>query len=692
MVAPDNDPATLYVSPSGDDAWSGTCPEPRADGRDGPLATLEKARDLLRQRRQAGRLEAGATVFVRGGTYARERCFELGARDSGTAGAPVVYRAYGKETPRLQGGRRLESFTPVEDPVVLERLPAEARPHVRQCDLKALGITDFGRFTSRGFGRPTSPAHPELIFQGRRMEVARWPNQDFVRIKAPAALQPEGDGHGGELGCLEAGFLFDGDRPARWQTLEDVWLHGYWAWDWANSYEQLASFAPDTGLVKTRPPHGQYGFRSGQRFYFLNVLEELDQPGEYYLDRNAGVLYFWPPAPLDTGEAVISLLAEPLVRVQDADHVHLVALTLECTRGLGVQIAGAAGVTLAGCTLRNIGNHAVVVEEGTDHRVVSCDICRTGDSGICLSGGDRKTLTPGAHRAVNNHISRIGEWSRCYQPGIRVQGVGHRLAHNLIHDGPHSAVQLSGNEHLIEFNHIHHVCQESGDVGALYLGRDWTERGNVIRHNFFHHTRGYGMGSMAVYLDDCASGTTVFGNVFYQCTRAAFIGGGRNNRIENNVFVDCEPAVLIDGRGLEPRPVWRNMVDRTMKERLEAVDHHRPPYSVRYPDLAELDPYYQAGEGIPPEGNLILRNICQGGEWLQIHWHADPKIVAVQHNLTEEEPGFVDAEAMDFRLRDDSPAFELGFKPIPLDQIGLHADEHRSDLPDQISAPGPQSA
>jgi parallel beta-helix repeat protein len=292
-----------------------------------------------------------------------------------------------------------------------------------------------------------------------------------------------------------------------------------------------------------------------------------------------------------------------------------------------------------------------------------------GDSGISLAGGERETLTPGRHRAADNHIHHIGEWSRSYQPGIRVQGVGQRLEHNHIHDGPHNGILLSGNEHIIEYNHIHHVCQESGDVGAFYMGRDWTECGNVLRYNFFHHTQGVGMGSMAVYLDDCASSTTIFGNIFYQCTRAVFIGGGRNNRVENNIFIDCQPALQIDGRGLDPKPVWRHMVDHTMKERLDAMNYREPPYKTRYPDLKQLAPYYAEEVAIPPEGNLVVRNICCG-PWIDIHWHANRKMIAIQNNMIDEDPLFVDREGMDFQLRVDSPAYEIGFKRIPVDKIG----------------------
>lgn len=625
--------------------------------------TLEAARDHLRSLSDRG----PARVVVDGGLVAMDQSFVLEAADSGTAEAPIIYCAAEPGATRLLGGKILSAFTAIEDERTLGRLPAAARERVVQFDLRAHGISDFGQLRSRGFSRPVTPAHMELFFDGQRMRLARWPSAGWAQIDRPAA--PSDDEHGGQLGDLQAGFYFAEPRLDRWQELDDVWMHGYWGWDWANSYEAIASRDPKSGLIRTKPPHGLYGFRAGARFYFLNVLEELAQPGNYYVDKRRGLLYFWPPSALDTAEVTVSLLEEPILRIEGAQHIRIEGFSLEYGRGSGASITNGESVVMADCTVRNVGNHGIEVEGGQRCEIVGCDVHHCGDSGIVLSGGDRQTLRPGRHRAADNHVHHMGEWSRCYQPGIRVSGVGQRLEHNLIHDGPHNGILLSGNEHIIEYNHIHHVCQESGDVGAFYMGRDWSECGNVLRHNFFHHTQGVGMGSMAVYLDDCASSTTIFGNIFYQCTRAVMIGGGRNNRVENNIFVDCDPAVHIDGRGLDPSPVWRAMVDRTMRERLDAVDHRSPPYGIRYPDLRQLDPYYAEGVGIPPEGNLVVRNICCG-PWLDIRWHADPSIVAVQNNMVDEDPLFVDAEGMDFQLRVDSPAYELGFKRIPVDAIG----------------------
>jgi hypothetical protein len=122
------------------------------------------------------------------------------------------------------------------------------------------------------------------------------------------------------------------------------------------------------------------------------------------------------------------------------------------------------------------------------------------------------------------------------------------------------------------------------------------------------------------------------------------------------------------------------MVHETMRRSLEAVDHHQPPYSTSYPDLKELDTFYANGVGVPPEGNLITRNICVGGQWLVTRWHAHPSMVAVQNNFIDQDPGFFDEAGMDFRLPEDSPVNEIGFKPIPFEKIGLFQDDHRQNI------------
>ncbi|MBN1845569.1 MAG: right-handed parallel beta-helix repeat-containing protein, partial [Sedimentisphaerales bacterium] len=376
----------------------------------------------------------------------------------------------------------------------------------------------------------------------------------------------------------------------------------------------------------------------------------------------------------------VSLLEGPLISLQDASYVTVRGLVLEAARGNGLTIDGGEHNTVAGCTFGLLGDYGLQVRGGRDHRVISCDISHTGDGGVSLAGGDRKTLSPAGHAVLNCHFHHQGRWSKCYVPAVLASGVGIRIANNLIHDHPHCAILYSGNDHCIEYNEIHHIALETGDVGAIYSGRDWTYRGNVIRGNFIHETGGVGMGSMGVYMDDCVSGTEIVGNVFYRVTRAAFLGGGRDHRVINNVFVECSPAVQVDGRGLDTSPVWHTMVADFMKKRLADVPAEL--YRARYPALGDLDKFYRSDARFPPEGNVIARNVCVGGKWLSVGWHATESMLEIKDNYLGQLSDLVNPGGMDFRPKPDCPALASGFEPIATDRIGLQADPYRRRLPD----------
>ncbi|MFN8940807.1 MAG: right-handed parallel beta-helix repeat-containing protein [Acidobacteriota bacterium] len=608
---------------------------------------IERARDALRA---GGKAE---TVRIEAGDYLLERSLEFGPRDP--EGSVYIAEA----GVRLIGGERVRGWRPVKDRSLLARLPERARGRVRMAPMAGLG-----GMSARGFGREHMPAHSELFFNGKRMTVARWPNGEFARIAEPLDREPQDDGHGRKIGRLEFGFRYEGERPAGWKKDENIWVHGYWSWDWADTYERVASIDAGTKSVLTAAPHGIYGFRKDQRYYYLNVLEELDEPGEYWLDYAAKRIYFWPPSEIGKGEVFVSQLDQPLVKIDGARGLRLEGFSLEGGRGDGVRIEGGAGVTLRRWRIRNLGNVGVIVLGGERHAIEHCEISHTGDSAVEITGGDRGSLTPAGHRVEDCDIHDMGQWVRTYNPAVKVNGVGNRVAHNEIHDAPHAGILLTGNDHVIEYNNIHHLALETGDVGAIYIGRDYTERGTVIRYNYIHELGGVGFGSMAVYLDDCASGITIYGNIFYQLKFGAFVGGGRDNRVENNVFVDCNPAIHVDARGMDKRKVWQDMVYVNMKPAVEAMKVMDPPYARRYPEIGSVLPYLARGGGVPPEGNVIRRNLIQG-PGLAVREPARPWVVDVGENLEVKDASFFTPATGGHRVPAGFP-----FEVIAVEKIG----------------------
>lgn len=655
---------TFYVSTAGNDAWSGLLSVPNDAGTDGPLATLEAARDAIRELKSTKGFPAGGiNIVVMPGKYTLEQPLQLTAEDSGTKEKSIVYRAAEKGTVIISGGVGLNHFVPVTDASILDRLVPKAREHVQQ---KVLDLKEFGSPSGGGI---------EVFFRNEPMTLARWPNEGFVQIKDIVV----DDGHKvhGHKGSKTGLFVYEGDRPNRWTAENDGWLHGYWFWDWSDERQKIAAVDIEKNQIQLAEPYHNYGYRKNQWYYAFNMLAELDTPGEWYIDREAGILYFWPPDKIKSGDVTVSVLPN-LATLEKTAYITFRGFTFEASRNLAIAVRESNNIRIAACTVRNGGSNAISVSGGTSNTVFGCDIYNMGGGGISLSGGNRETLTPAGHLAENNHVHHYGRWYRMYRKGISLSGVGNRAAHNLIHDAPHIGIGFGGNDHVIELNEIHHVCLESNDAGAMYTGRNWTMRGNMIRHNYLWEITGFkNKGCVGVYLDDMFSSADIIGNVFYHVTRAAFIGGGRDCSIVNNIFVDCTPAIHVDARALG----WAHYHADTWIEEAETkgtisgIRYKEPPYSTRYPQL----PGIIEDEPKAPKGNTIARNICVGGKWDGIHKEAKPYL-KVENNLIDVDPHFRDHENHDFRLQTDSPAFEINFETIPFDAIGIYEDSDRATV------------
>lgn len=717
-----NNDAVFHVSPTGNDSWSGTVQKADASGKDGPFATLERARDAVREIIATnGVSNGGATIMIHAGTYQLTSSLQLSGEDSGVQSKPVVWRAAPGETVVLSGGKRIDRFEPVSDPAIRSRLSEQAAQKVVQADLKSLGISDYGRIDPAGGNRI------ELYFKGKFMTIARYPDDGWLTIAdvpqtGPKMLNPGLDRDKSPVprGRHYGRFTYPDNRPAGWKDTSNLWVHGYWTWDWSDQYLKVDHLDIARKEITPAEPHHSYGYTKGQRFYFLNILEELDTPGEWYLDNATGILYFWPPSEPKEGDAMISVAEEPLISMNEASHITIRGLFFEGGRSNAIDANDCSDIMITGCAFRNFGKTAVVIEGGERSGVASSDIYDVAGGGITLHGGDRATLTPAGLFAVNCHIHDYGIRLKTYQPAVEITGVGNRAAHNLIHDAPHTGIFLvtskMGNNHLIEYNELHSLAKETGDVGAIYLcGRDFTMRGNVVRYNYLHDIKGPGNGgAMAIYLDDFTSGTEVYGNICYRSSRAILLGGGRNNTIENNIFLECDPSVHVDARGIG----WAKYYfkdNMRFVELMKAVNYDKPPYSEQYPELLTLiddDPAM-------PKYNKVITNISAGGRFLDLYDGLDLDDVEVKNNITADPvvllwkkdgasefsrhaiddaeavtaleqhgnivskdfSGFVDPDKGNFALKDEGNAAKIGFKPIPTESIGLVADEYRNEIP-----------
>ncbi len=653
----------IHVAVSGNDAGPGTAAA--------PLASLTEVKNRLRALAQSGQSDAlPIVVWLHGGTHHVDGGLHVVAGD--IPDVPVSFRALPGEIVRVSGGRQIppEAFAPVVDAAVLARLDPLARGNVVCCALAACGIESLGAMASHGFAFPSQPADPELFINDRPMPVARWPKSGALLT----TTVPDQGTKIGESPMRGATFTCDDGRVARWATARHAVCHGQWGHDWAPSTVPVVSVDPRGGAIVLGAP-SIYGVRAGKRFVMMHLLEEIGEPGEWYVDRDAGILYLWPPQALAGSRIEMSALTSPLISVRGVRQISFHDLIIECARGTGVILDGSNN-RLVGCELRNIGGAAVTVG-GEDNGVIGCHVHDCGQGGIFLGGGDRRTLTPGGNFAVNNHIHDFNRIVRTYRPGIKFDGVGQRASRNLIHAAPHFGLYLHGNDHVIENNEICDVCLDTDDAGAFYMGRNPSERGSVLRGNFFHHVgTGRDGGTSAIYIDDGAGGVLIEDNVFFRTGNRGTLGmgaicinSGKDTTIERNIFCECPRAVgvlLTTQEGWERAmsdldPGDNDMFAQYRGHIYRDVDIRLPPYSTRYPELARLKQ--------DASRNRIAHNLIDRCDEFVLGLEVQD---AVNNRIVDADPGYRDALHLDFSLPGHAP----------MSSMGLDAATYRFAIPD----------
>ncbi|XP_033748256.1 uncharacterized protein LOC117333194 isoform X2 [Pecten maximus] len=521
----------------------------------------------------------------------------------------VTIRAHDNSEVHVTGGKRLPAtlFKHVTDSGILHRLPTEARTNVVEARLSDAGLSHLWDLSEYGFYKDRS-APMEIFYNGAPLRMARWPNdgQGYVNI---ASLV---DGQGGES------FTFSGHRASQWSQETDMWAHGFWYWSWSDQSIKVKSTAASTNTITlSHPPHyglktghfhlghnHQYGFQQqGGYFRIINALSELDEPGEYYIDRTSGLLYMWPP----TG----NLGQHDVIYASDLDHcftldhtsnVIFEGFTLEACRHYGINIRYGQNITIQRMEVRNTGSYGISCKSCLGVNITGCDI-HGGDGGVKVSGGTRSTLSPSRISVVDNIIHSFSRETAVGANAISASGVGIYMAHNELHTAQYTAIRWNGNDHVMEYNHVHHLCQNSSDCGALHTGRDWTGRGCVVRFNIVHHVlRLYpGADVRGVMLDDQYSSVDIHSNVFYNNDVHVNIGGGRDNIIHNNVFYEAvKSSMQVDSRG-----VPHSSNEQTLQKNLHAVPYTSALWAQRYPKLAVID----SNAPDEPRGNEISANI-----------------------------------------------------------------------------------
>lgn len=604
---PESDNCTMevFVSPNGDDANPGTLER--------PFKSLERARDAIRPHLGAG--GGRVAVRLRGGLYTVRETFRLGAEDS-----EAVWSAWGDEKPIVTGAASVGPLEPVTDAAALARIVPEARPFVRVADLSNVPGYAFSPMPIFGFGAKKRPA-TVVIESGDALDIAQYPNEGFLRVKesngvARGLMTDQGFQQRGEMEKPKHGFFSDDPSLKRFKGAKDLMVRGYWAYYWADLASRVESIDPTTGAVVMSVAEADDEPRvktvdraePGNPFWFLNALEALDRPGEWYIDNAERKLYVWPA---QGGDVRVSVATSDLFAADGLRDFVLRGIAFEGGSAGGLSLSGCENVAVRGCSFKGFGTTAIVVDGGSGVTIEDSTVMDTGHTALVVKGGDRETLSPSRHAVRRCEVARCSRYGRVH-PAILVGGVGVEITGCVLHDTPSSVVRLEGNDHLFANNHVFRAVYECDDNAAIDMYRNPSYAGCRFLDNVFEDCGKAGgfadCGQAAIRFDGNISGMTVTGNTFRRCGTAFFgainVNGGRMNVIDSNVFEDCEKGVTVffypDWHW---RHIWRGGNEHAVFIRGECFDRLKIRdgiYATRYPRMAALPEL--------PQVNFVTRN------------------------------------------------------------------------------------
>ena len=484
----------IHVAVNGNDAGSGTLEE--------PLASLCKASALAEKIREEG--VNSVCVKIHGGRYFINETADI---CSG-----VSYEAYGDGEVIFTGAKNLSKnkFKKVENAEILSLLPAEARTHVLEYDLNADGL-DFSE---------TDSFFPYFYADGKEQTQSKYPNGGYLISEAADGSNK---------------FTVQDERVLRWESASDAYIVG--SLDAIYFWRTKKVRDISNGEITL-----DGNIRKNSEWYITNLLEEIDVPGEYFVDRKNSKLYYYPKGEFDTAE--ITAASSPVINMENVSNAAIKGITFEKSGAGAIYAKNCSDVSIKNCKFLYLQGTEAIYIDGMNCTVSENYAYGCSGSLVHFEGGVLKTLEPGNVIVENNRISYCGRssFSNVIFSGNSNFGTltscGNIIRNNIIQDCmTFSAIGGKGNNYTIENNEIYNNGYLMDDAGAIYYGRSNIQYGDVIKNNYIHDLnkeRSY----CGIYSDDGFSGITIINNVVKDAQKGIIINYGMNCAVESNMFIN----------------------------------------------------------------------------------------------------------------------------------------------------------
>jgi len=649
---------TIYVSPDGKDAWSGVLARPNAEGTDGPVATLERARDILRQKRSSTAGEAH--VVVGDGRYPLTRPFTLNAGDSG-----VIYEAAPGARPVFSGGKIIRGFERAENGLWHTRVPEVADGQWR---------------------------FEQLFVNGRRAVRARTPNKFYLHMGETKEVPV--DGKPGQF-VRTTNMPADALAPLKGLSeaeIHDVILVAYHKWCITQRYLKSVDLEKNQIVTTGEQLKSYSGWPAGTRFHLESLKAALDEPGEWFLGRD-GVLYYKPRPGEDMVRAEVIAPVAPKLLILDGqpeagkfvERVTIKGLTFHHQQYVlpaagyepyqaayateaAIMVDGARHVTIQDCEVGHIGEYAIWLRQGCQNcRIERSFLHDLGAGGVRIGEGEIRPdeASRTHHITVDNNILRAGGRIHAEAVGVWIGHSGdNAVTHNEIADFLYTGISAGwrwgyaeslAKRNSIRFNRVHHIgWAVLSDMGGIYtLG---PSEGTVVGNNIFHDVYAYSYGGWGLYTDEGSTGIVLENNFVYNTKTGSFHQHyGKENTVRNNIMVNSKIHQIQASR---------------VEEHLSFTFEKNIVYWETGPLLAGPWTKVRVNMDSNCYWNAAGQEVTFAGlaldQWRQQQNHDQHSIIA--------DPGFVDAKDLDFHLKPNSPAFKIGFTPFDYSKAGVYGD------------------
>lgn len=529
---------------------------------DNPFKTVNKAITMVPPK-------SGITYILREGTYPISDKVKI-SNVSADAKAPVIFTNYEDEEVTFVGGTKIEnfSFEKVTDPEIIQKLDPSVADKILVADLK----NDYGM---NAFEKITTSSQPILFVGESKYQIARWPNYETTAMK-------KYNGADGENGVLDSGYYDiavgsacgDGKRPYSkratelneaagsivskdqgiqfcvedlkpfsWENTGDIWMYGRFYDEWTLNHFNISEFHPENGSLRTATGlNWGCKYDTDNTFYYYNIIEELDIPGEWFLDKENGKLYVYPTADFNTADIVYAESASDIFAISNSKNIVINGINFEYSRGRAINGSTATNenILIQNCNFENLGSGVTLYGKYTG--VIHSNFKNMDGKGVSIQGTNDSDI-----RNIIPNYSFVQNCVFYNTKGINLYGVTPIASHNFISNNVGSCIFVAANEAVVEYNEIVAGPMVVLDAGAIYVnGNGLHRRGTHVRYNYIHDAP---LNTMTIYFDDMSVESYAYGNIMRNCGKM-LLHNGIEMMVENNLFVDIPTSYI--GKALVP--------------------------------------------------------------------------------------------------------------------------------------------